>query len=100
MALKVNAMKLKMNAVGESNILEANKMYLNIVLLDGSAQPVFVDSEWTFGRASESVKRVLKVNIKTENARLRDPSNNNQIPSDQAIKNVISSGGTLQFYSG
>lgn len=99
-ALKLKAIKLKMAAVGESQIMDVHRWYLEVVLLDGTAKSVFVGDEWAFGRASESIKRILNVDAQHEKARLRDAA---KLDVDLApgglVKNVIANGASLQFVS-
>jgi hypothetical protein len=100
MALKVNAMKLKMNAIGEKNILETERWFLEVVLLDGTSKSVFVGAQWAFGKARDSIEHVLKVDLLHEKAKLRDATKTDlEIASDRLVKEAIPNGGTLQFIS-
>ncbi|OQV25066.1 putative AN1-type zinc finger protein 1 [Hypsibius exemplaris] len=102
MALKLNAMKLKMNAVGESGVMEEHRWFLEVFFLDdgGGGKSVYVADDWSFGRACASIKRVLRVDARHENARLRDVLHMDaDVSPESLVKDVIPNGGSLQFVS-
>lgn len=97
-ASKVQRMKLKMSAVGESGVPEDGKVFLEVQLFDGSTKAVFVDSRWSIGKACDSIKKALKLGCRYDVAKLREVGSMVTIPSDLLVKDVLADVVKVEFY--